>query len=152
MVEIIHTRGDRHSHITLSSESLDILPEDVPDTEKLISQPRTLEHPKATLIHQATQFKIQLDQYDSPIHLGKPNRKVMPTINLETFKHAEVISRIHAAILIENDSFFIQDNGSANGTYLNRQRIQPGHPHPLISGDTISLGKGDLVTFTFELS
>ena len=110
------------------------------------------ETPQAALIHQDTQLKIQLGDYSSPIRLGKPNHKAMPDINLATFKHAEVVSRIHADILIENSQYLIQDNGSANGTYVNETRIKPGKPRKLVQGDKISLGKGDLVTFTFELS
>ena len=116
------------------------------------SDVKTAPPPEAILVHQATQFTIQLDPDASPIHLGKPNRKVIPDINLATFKHSEVVSRIHADILCQNNQFFIRDSGSANGTFVNNQRIPSGNPYALSPGDRISLGKGDLVTFTFELS
>ena len=108
--------------------------------------------PRAALIHRATRFRIQLYQSQSPIHLGKPNRKVMPDINLADFKHSEVVSRIHADICIKDNDFFIRDSGSVNGTFVNNRLIRPGQAQLLKSGDKIALGKGDLVTFIFELS
>ena len=104
------------------------------------------------LIHQATQFQFYLNREKSPIYIGKPNRKIMPDINLATLKNSEVVSRIHAKILINDNVFYIQDDGSANGTFVNHQRIPSGEKRLLKSGDEISLGKGNLVAFTFELS
>ncbi|MBN2713402.1 MAG: FHA domain-containing protein, partial [Planctomycetes bacterium] len=46
-------------------------------------------------------------------------------------------SRKHAQIREENGGFFLSDNGSANGTFLNRGRINPEIPHPLKNGDEI---------------
>lgn len=104
------------------------------------------------LIHQATQFQFSLTREKAPIYIGKPNRKITPDINLATFKNSEVVSRIHAKILINENVFHIQDEGSANGTFINHQRIPSGEKRILNSGDEISLGKGNLVAFTFELS
>ncbi|MFO5492420.1 MAG: FHA domain-containing protein, partial [Cuspidothrix sp.] len=44
------------------------------------------------------------------------------------------------------------DVGSSNGTYINNLPLLPGNRHRLRPGDRISLGKGDLVTFLFQLS
>jgi hypothetical protein len=106
----------------------------------------------AVLIHQGTQFRVQLNQYQFPIYLGKPNRKRMPDIDLSTFKNSAIVSRMHANIHFKDNTFFIRDSGSANGTYVNHIRIQPGHIQCLEGGDKISFGQGDLVTFIFELS
>ena len=117
--------------------------------QAVVSRPRSRQ---AILIHQSTQTQIPLDRNQFPIHLGKPNRKIMPDIDLSTFQHSAIVSRIHADIQIENDTFLIRDSGSANGTFVNNQRIHAGQVQPLESGDKISLGQGDLVTFIFELS
>ena len=52
------------------------------------------------------------------------------------------ISRRHARIIHEEDSFMIEDLGSTNGTYVNRgRRLIPGTPHILNDGDEIIVGK-----------
>ncbi len=49
------------------------------------------------------------------------------------------ISRRHSVILFENDSFFITDLGSTNGTYLNDITIEPDLLYPLESGTKLRL-------------
>ena len=63
-----------------------------------------------------------------------------------------MVSRIHADIRNEAGIFYIEDVGSYNGTYINYRVLPPGNRHRLRRGDRISLGKGDLVTFIFQLS
>ncbi len=51
------------------------------------------------------------------------------------------ISRNHAVIDADKDEYFIEDLGSANGTFLNGQRLTPYLPHPLHDGDELQLGR-----------
>ena len=52
------------------------------------------------------------------------------------------ISRKHALIRIENGKITVEDIGSLNGTYVNRQpRLAPGNPVELKTGDEIIIGK-----------
>lgn len=48
-------------------------------------------------------------------------------------------SQVHARIFEENDSFMVEDMGSTNGTYLNRQRVSGATE--LFRGDKIKIGK-----------
>ncbi len=50
------------------------------------------------------------------------------------------VSRRHAAILPAAGGFTCSDLGSTNGTWLNRQLLEPGKAYPLQSGDQIRLG------------
>jgi hypothetical protein len=52
------------------------------------------------------------------------------------------VSRRHASLSWEENTFVLRDLGSANGTFLNAARIT--EPHALREGDAISLG-GDVV-------
>ncbi|MEM9136066.1 MAG: FHA domain-containing protein [Cyanobacteria bacterium P01_F01_bin.42] len=133
-------------------QNLLVLEEGLKFTDHSKSHPAQETCAQATLVHQETQIKIQLDRYASPIHLGKATPKVTPDIDLSSFRHAELVSRTHADIVITDGRFYLQDKNSANGTFLNYRRIQSGTPHVLSSGDRISLGQGDLVSFIFELS
>jgi hypothetical protein len=105
----------------------------------------------ARLVHLQSNTSIELPQHLSPLHIGKPNRDLPPDIDVAGFAHSEVVSRIHADICIESGHFFIEDVGSSNGTYINSIPLRPRHQHQLRSGDRIALGKGDLVTFLFQL-
>jgi pSer/pThr/pTyr-binding forkhead associated (FHA) protein len=51
------------------------------------------------------------------------------------------VSRRHARIHKQRTQFFIEDLGSANGTFLNGQRLTPYLPHPLRDKDEIQLGR-----------
>jgi ribosomal protein L40E len=85
------------------------------------------------------------------IHIGKPNEQVPPDIDVSGFPCSEVVSRFHADIRVDGDSLYIEDIGSANGTYVNHNVLPKGNRHLLRAGDRISLGKGDLVTFLFQV-
>ena len=46
---------------------------------------------------------------------------------------------------MQGSQFFIEDLGSANGTFINGQlRLTPKKPHVLVSGDEVKLGETTL--------
>jgi uncharacterized protein (TIGR02996 family) len=49
-------------------------------------------------------------------------------------------SRQHAVIAWENGALTLEDLNSANGTYVNRRRVYPGHRHALVQRDVIQIG------------
>lgn len=51
------------------------------------------------------------------------------------------ISRRHCKIHQRGTTYLIEDVGSANGTYLNGQRLTPYLPHVLKHGDELQLGR-----------
>jgi pSer/pThr/pTyr-binding forkhead associated (FHA) protein len=51
------------------------------------------------------------------------------------------ISRRHAKITRRGSEVFIEDLGSINGTFLNRERLKPYLSQALKSGDELQLGK-----------
>ena len=107
---------------------------------------------KASLFHVQTGTKIELQQNLSVIHIGKPNEQIPPDVDVSGFPNSEIVSRIHCDIRVEGDSFFIEDVGSSNGTYVNHTPLLEGNRHRLRPGDRIALGKGDKMTFTFQMS
>lgn len=106
----------------------------------------------ARLLHVQTNTIIELPQNLTVIHLGKPNDRVPPDIDVAGFPNSEIVSRIHADIRVEGDSYYIEDVGSSNGTYINNSPLSMGNRHRLRPGDRIALGKGDQVTFLFQFS
>lgn len=55
------------------------------------------------------------------------------------FPHPEV-SRRHAALVRTLHGDYLEDLGSANGTYVGSQALRPGERHPLREGDAVLLG------------
>lgn len=51
------------------------------------------------------------------------------------------VSRLHARIELQHDRYMLWDTGSANGTFVNGQRLNAGHQ--LATGDEIWLGSRD---------
>jgi len=51
------------------------------------------------------------------------------------------VSRRHAQIANRGGQFTIEDLNSVNYTFVNRQKVAPGTPHPLRDGDEIRLGR-----------
>lgn len=51
-------------------------------------------------------------------------------------------SQFHARVFPHNGSWFVEDLGSTNGTYLNRVKVSS--PSPLAAGDQIRIGKTTL--------
>lgn len=116
------------------------------------SSPTRIQQQTAKLLHVQAKSEIELPQNLSVIHIGKPNDQIPPDIDVSGFPNSEVVSRIHADIRVEGDAYYIEDVGSSNGTYVNHVPLPKGNRHRLRPGDRISLGKGDLVTFLFQLS
>jgi len=55
----------------------------------------------------------------------------------------KMISRSHCKINKRGKQFVITDLQSANGTYVNRVRLQPNQPHPINNGDVVRLANSD---------
>ena len=48
------------------------------------------------------------------------------------------VSRDHALLVRRGDGYYLDDCGSLNGTYVNRQRVES---HRLDDGDELQIGK-----------
>lgn len=55
----------------------------------------------------------------------------------------KMISRSHCRININGNQYTITDLQSANGTYVNKVRLQPNQPYPINNGDVIRLANSD---------
>ncbi|WP_392531618.1 FHA domain-containing protein [Nostoc sp. C117] len=149
----------------VSSQSIPTPPplEPEPILETEVSPPSTptptvtaartqLQQVSARLVHVQTDTLIELPQNFSVIHIGKPNDRIPPDVDVSGFPNSEIVSRIHADVRVEGDAHYVEDVGSSNGTYINNLPLLPGNRHRLRPGDRISLGKGDLMTFLFQLA
>jgi eukaryotic-like serine/threonine-protein kinase len=74
-----------------------------------------------------------------------PQSNIFPDIDLSKFDPETKISRRHARIWREGETFLVEDLGSVNGTVVNDSvRLGPRQPRPLASGDRLRLGETTL--------
>lgn len=106
----------------------------------------------ASLVHLQSNTTLEIPSDTNIVHIGKPNAQIPPDIDVAGFSNSEVVSRVHADLRIEGDAYYIEDVGSSNGTYINHSPLPEGNRHRLRTGDRIALGKGNLVTFVFQLN
>ncbi|MGB6299490.1 MAG: FHA domain-containing protein [Rivularia sp. (in: cyanobacteria)] len=84
------------------------------------------------------------------IRIGKPNEQVPIDIDVLDLPDADIVSRVHAEIIVEENTFYLIDIGSSNGTYLNNSKLEKHRRYPLNLGDKIELGNENKVTFIFQ--
>ena len=95
----------------------------------------------ARLLHVQTNTTIEIPTTLSVIHIGKPNDRIPPDVDVSGFPNSEIVSRIHADIRVEGDLYYLEDVGSSNGTYVNNSPLPAGNRHKLRAGDRIALGQ-----------
>ena len=67
---------------------------------------------------------------------------ILPDVDLSPFDaYIKGVSRLHAALRLENGELSLMDLGSVNGTYINKTRIPPNMYRRVQPRDIISLGK-----------
>lgn len=86
--------------------------------------------------------EFPLEEGNNLIGRWDPETGSFPEVDLDADDPEAKISRKHALLRIENGKLTVEDIGSLNGTYVNRQpRLQPGTPVDLKNGDEIIIGK-----------
>jgi hypothetical protein len=86
--------------------------------------------------------EFPLEEGNNLVGRWDPETGAFPEVDLDADDPEAKISRKHALIRIDAGKITIEDIGSLNGTYVNRQpRLQPGTPVELKTGDEIIIGK-----------
>ena len=86
--------------------------------------------------------EFELETGNNLIGRWDPDTGSFPEVDLDADDPEAKISRKHALIRIDGGKITIEDIGSLNGTYVNRQpRLQPGTPAELKDGDEVIIGK-----------
>jgi len=96
------------------------------------------------LVVQGSNATLPFPPGKTEIVIGRedPVSNVFPEIDLTDHGGDEGgVSRRHSRIFIQGTQVFIEDLNSTNYTYVNQQRLTPGQPHPLNSGDEVRFGR-----------
>jgi eukaryotic-like serine/threonine-protein kinase len=88
---------------------------------------------------------FRLEKSDNLLGRRDPMSNIFPEVDLSKYDPQTKISRRHARIWREGNSFLVEDLGSSNGTTLlpsasDSVRLLPHQPHTLTNGDKIKLG------------
>jgi len=94
----------------------------------------------ACLIRRKNGERININ--GNPFYIGKERSKVNYCISDNTS-----ISRVHSSVVRKGGEFFIIDQDSTNATYVNGNKIAPGHETMLKNGDSVKLSDE---TFEFK--
>ena len=70
--------------------------------------------------------------------LNRPEMRLGRASDSDIKLESEKVSRRHAMIMLEGDTFYIQDLGSANGTFVNGKQVRDRVA--LYNGDEVRLG------------
>lgn len=88
-------------------------------------------------------FNLQRDS--NLVGRTDPLSNIFPEVDLSRFDPQTKVSRRHARIWREGETFLVEDLGSVNGTVINDIfRLEPRKPRALDSGDRIKLGETTL--------
>ncbi len=86
--------------------------------------------------------ELPLDEGNNVIGRWDPETGAFPEVDLDKYDPEAKVSRKHALVRIDGGKVTVEDMGSLNGTFVNRQpRLAPGTPIELKAGDEIIIGK-----------
>ncbi len=86
-----------------------------------------------------------LERESNTIGRSDPHSNIFPEVDLSKYDAETKISRRHARIRRQGDTYLIEDLGSVNGTWINDAvRLAPNQPRALESGDKLRLGETTL--------
>jgi pSer/pThr/pTyr-binding forkhead associated (FHA) protein len=149
----------RSKHIELTQKGTLPVPTSIPKspstpTQAFSNSSSTVrQQTQAVLAHIGTDKRLRVPLGKSMVYIGRPNEKHPPEIDVSPLPSVHIVSRVHAILKARGRSYFLEDAGSSNGTYLNGEPVDPGSPpgFPLKPGDIICLGQDNKVCFRFEL-
>lgn len=106
-----------------------------------------IEHPARLTLRSENSQELQEFLLDKPeITIGRA-----PTSDVLLSKD-KLTSRRHATVRHENGDYVLQDERSANGTYVNGQQLEEMMPKALHDGDLIGIGEHELVFHEYAAS
>ena len=105
--------------------------------------------PALILVPKARKTRLQpLVVSEFPFLIGKKSPVFVRELEHEQ-EAAHYLSRRHAHIFVQRGQLWVEDLGSANGTYFNGERLAD-EPKPVNQGDELAFGAADL-TFKVKL-
>ncbi|MEF3274590.1 MAG: FHA domain-containing protein [Chloroflexus sp.] len=147
---LINTRAQRQTTASLNRAAETVQP--IEDEVTILPAPAsTASGARLALVVLSSGRRIELPVAPEVV-IGRKDqqRGFFPDIDLSLDGGYDAgVSRRHARIVCTNGSYSLEDLGSSNGTFLNRQRVPPNQPMPLHHGDELQFG---MLLVRFELN
>jgi hypothetical protein len=72
-----------------------------------------------------------------------------PTLNIDFdgYPDGKYVSHRHAQVVKIKDTYYVEDLGSANHTYVNERKLASGQAEPIEDGDVIRVGKIEMIFY-----
>ena len=116
------------------------------------AEPPATADPPATagyMTHRASGLRLEVEAADS-ITVGRrdPVTGIQPSVDLTGLDQERSVSRRHAKLERRGRRLYlVEDLGTTNGTFVNGERIAPGEPVEVATGDLLRFG---LVELAYE--
>lgn len=116
-------------------EATSLLVEDDDDATSLLDSNKTI---------QSFPYLIRKSNYDR-IDINKPAFRIGKERSYVDYfiQNNNAVSRIHADIISRNGEFYIKDNNSTNGTFVNGNRVQAETETQIFDGDALTFANED---------
>jgi hypothetical protein len=85
-------------------------------------------------------FALDASRNEFLVGRADPATGIKPELDLGAFDTNRTLSRRHAKILREGTVYFVKDEGGANGTFINGERVNSGASVALKPGDKLRFG------------
>jgi len=102
------------------------------------------------LFHTQSNTSFEIPPNYPVVRIGKLNEQVPIDIDVLNLPDSDIVSRVHAEICVQDNTYYLVDVGSSNGTFLNDNKLENNRRYPLNLGDRIDLGSENKVTFIFQ--
>jgi len=137
--------------VPLPTDRLSDVPYTPPDTGGLEGEPANEFYPLRVRVVETGREVLLPPVAELLLGRRDPMRGIFPDLDLTEDGGIDMgVSRRHARILQKGGKVYIEDVGSANGTFLNDQRLMPYLPYPLKGGDRVRVGKLELEVYFQE--
>lgn len=107
------------------------------------SAPTSAAAPALTLVLLSNGRQINVGSAPEPVLIGRRDeaRGILPGVDLGAEGGYEAgVSRQHAVLRLQDSSYYVEDLGSANGTFVNGQQLAPHAATAIAHGDELRCG------------